>query len=83
MVKNFIVGEPDAPIATASKFSSKFLKECFVNFIMIDNNTINQLYPNPNFTHSYANGFVDISPNVFETGSKIIFDITPVKPCYT
>ncbi len=84
MTRQFTVGSNDkSPVNGQTKFTADFLGSCFVNFIMIDNVPMNQLSPNPQFVHSYVENFVDIAPLVFNTGSKIVFDITPVKPCYS
>jgi len=80
--KQFTVGSSNcSPVAGQTRFIADFLESCFVNFILIDNIPINQLEPNPQFRHSYVERFVDISHLTFVTGGKIIFDITPVKPC--
>jgi len=83
MTKQFVVGESSkSPQDGQSKFVSDFLGECFVNFIMIDNQVYNQLHPNPQFIHSYLQNTVDIFPLTFSVSSKIVFDITPVKPSF-
>lgn len=80
--KQFCVGAtPESPQSGQSQFTSDFLGECFVNFIIIDNQIINQLAPEQQFKHFYLQNMVDMSPLNFVVGSKIIFDITPIKKC--
>lgn len=83
MTKNFVVGANDkSPQGGQTQFTSDFLGECFVNFIIIDNILINQMIPDAQFKHYYQQDMVDISPLTFTVGAHIAFDITPVKPCF-
>lgn len=80
MTRQFSVGaNANSPQNGQTTFTSDFLGECFVNYIMIDNQPINQLQPTADFRHYYLQNMIDMAPLTFVTGSKIIFDITPVK----
>lgn len=80
MTKNFIVGATSSsPQDGQSKFTSDFLGECLVNYLIIDNQLYNQMQPDGQFKHLYQQNLVDISPLTFVLGSHISFDITPIK----
>ncbi len=78
--RQFIVnGTSDSPQAGTSTFTSPFLGQCFVNYIIIDNQIINQLSPSAQFNHLYLQNMVDISPLTWVMGSHVIFDTTLVQ----
>ena len=78
--KQFLVGaNAESPQNGQTTFTSDFLGSCFVNYIIIDNQLINQLQPSADFRHYYLQDMIDVAPITFTTGSKVIFDITPVK----
>jgi hypothetical protein len=79
--KQFTVGQPDAPNPGSTIFQHEFLRSCLVNFIIVDNVPENQLKPNPDFRHSYVEGEIDRSPNIWVIGNKLIIDYSPCENC--
>jgi hypothetical protein len=81
MVKQFTCGVGNGPVAGQSIFQAEFLKNCIVNFIIVNNIPENQLNPSPNFKHSYVEGTIDRSPNVWFVSDKLIIDFEPCNNC--
>lgn len=79
--KNYTCGIGDGPISGQSIFTAKFLKNCLVNFIIVNNTPENQLDPNPDFQHNYIYGTIDRGTNVWSAPDKLIIDYTPCKNC--
>jgi len=81
MTRQFVCGDPDGPVAGQTIFKARFLKDVFVNFIIVNNVTENQLEPSPGFIHSYVKGEISRGANPWITGDKLIIDFTKCKLC--
>lgn len=81
MTKQYVCGAtPDSPQNGQTTFTAKFLEECFVNFLIVNNINETQLPPSPDFTHSYITGTIT-RVNPWVTGDKLVIDYTPCKTC--
>jgi len=82
MTRQYVCGATtDSPQNGQTTFTAEFLKECFVNFLIINNVPENQLNPSPDFTHNYLEGKITRG-NPWVTGDKLIIDYTPCKCIY-
>ena len=51
--KKFVVGETGGPVAGSSTFTADFLKDP-VDYIILDNTTLNNIEPDPDFTQNVS-----------------------------
>lgn len=70
--KQFTVGNGDGPIPGQTIFKADFLKNVFVDYLIVDNINESQLLPTPNFTHNYVEGVIDRMSNPWVIGNKLI-----------
>lgn len=75
----FVCGDSDGPIAGQTKFTAPFLKNYFVDTIIVGNGPENQLTPNPAFVHNYMQGYIDRAPNTWALGDKLVVNVTKCK----
>lgn len=79
MTQQFVCGATsDSPVNGQINFTADFLKNCFVNFLIVNNINETQLAPSPDFTHSYVMGTL-VRSNPWVTGDKLVIDYTPCK----
>lgn len=79
--KSYTCGIGDGPVAGQVTFTASFLKECQVNFIIVNNVPENQTEPNPDFQHSYVYGTINRGSNAWDTADKLTIDYTTCKNC--
>lgn len=72
MTKQYVVGNAGCPIPDQTTFVSDDLKDVLVDYIILNNNNLNQLTPNPDFTHSYVEGKITMSTITFALLDKLI-----------
>lgn len=78
--KQFVCGNTDSPIAGQTVFESSFLKECLVDFIVVNNAIETQLNPLPDFTHNYIEGKITRN-NGWQIGDKLVVNYISCKNC--
>lgn len=74
--EQFVVGTEGHAIDGSTIYRKDYLKKVFVEYIIIENTILNQLPPKADFVHSYVDGTIDISPNVFKLNDKVIIVYT-------
>jgi hypothetical protein len=72
MTKQYVVGNADAPSADSKVFESDDLKDILVDYIILNNENLNQLTPNADFTHHYKEGKICMTTLTFALGDKLI-----------
>lgn len=79
MTRQFVCGASGScPVNGQTTFTSDFLLNSFVNFIIVNNINETQLDPSPDFSHSYVTGTL-VRSNPWVTGDKLVVDYSPCK----
>jgi len=69
-----VVGNANAPQDGESEFSSEVLRNAVLHFVIVDNNLMNGLFPQPDYLFDSINGKVTRgNENKFKLGEKCIF----------
>ncbi len=68
-----VCGLPSGPVAGQTKYQNDLLVNAILHFIILDNTPQNGLSPSPDYKFDTIAGEIDISPNTFGMGNKIIF----------
>lgn len=67
-----VAGNPNCPVPGQSTYQNDLLTNSIVHFMIMDNVPQSLLSPNPDFLFTSVTGEVDISPNTFQLGTKMI-----------
>lgn len=79
--KQFLVGiTPGAPTVGTSVLSADFLTTCIVNYLFINNNHMDSLGDEPQYTQNVAGGQIDWWDYEFQYKDRLIIDFTPFCP---